>query len=179
MVVFRSSLFPKVVGKFMAHESDNITTNATVSVKWYNPNKGFGFVEPDSGGGDAFLHASVVTDAGHRSLDEGDILICDIADGPRGPQVVAIHKVDKSSQPPAGRPGSGGGTGTVIEGVVKFFDAAKGFGFILPDGGGQDVFISARTLTRSGVSGLEADQRVRVTTRQGPKGPMAEDVKII
>jgi CspA family cold shock protein len=180
MVVVPSSLFPKVVGKLMAHESDDIATNATVSVKWYNPNKGFGFVEPDSGGVDAFLHASVVTDAGHRSLDEGDVLICDIADGPRGPQVVAIHRVEKSAQPPAGRPGlGGGGAGEVVEGVVKFFDAAKGFGFILPDGGGQDVFISARTLTRSGVGGLEADQRVRVTTRQGPKGPMAEEVTLL
>lgn len=164
----------------MAHESDDITTDVTASVKWYNSNKGFGFVQPDGGGGDAFLHASVVTEAGHRSLGEGDVLTCDIAAGPRGPQVVAIHKIERASQPSRDRPGPRHDMpGETVEGVVKFFDAAKGFGFILPDGGGKDVFISARTLTRCGLGGLEADQRVRVTTRIGQKGPMAEDVTLI
>ena len=164
----------------MAHESDDITTDVTASVKWYNPNKGFGFVQPDGGGGDAFLHASVMAQAGYQDLGEGDILTCDIAVGPRGPQVVAIHKIEQSTQPKRDwqEPGNSS-PGEVIEGIVKFFDAAKGFGFILPDGGGQDVFISARTLARCGLGGLEADQRVRVATRIGQRGPMAEDVTLI
>ena len=66
-----------------------------------------------------------------------------------------------------------------VSGTVKFFNTQKGFGFIAPEDGGKDIFISARTLTRSGLGGLEADQRVRVTTRLGQKGPMAEDVTLI
>jgi len=62
---------------------------------------------------------------------------------------------------------------------VKFFDAGKGFGFVTPDGGGKDVFVSARILTKAGIGTLETDQRVRVSTRMGPKGPMAEDVTLI
>ena len=165
----------------MAHGSDDVTTDVTASVKWYNPTKGFGFVQPDSGGGDAFLHASVVAMTGHQALGEGDVLTCDIAAGPRGPQVVAIHQVERSSQPPPrdwSSP-SNDPDGEIVEGVVKFFDAAKGFGFILPDDGGKDIFISARTLTRCGLTGLEADQRVKVVTRIGHKGPMAEEVTLI
>ncbi|MEM7023184.1 MAG: cold shock domain-containing protein [Pseudomonadota bacterium] len=74
---------------------------------------------------------------------------------------------------------SGGGEGEVLEGVVKFFNHEKGFGFIIPDDGGKDVFVSARTLNRAGIDGLEAQQRVRVTTRLGQKGPMAESVELL
>lgn len=165
----------------MAHELDDVATDVTASVKWYNPTKGFGFVQPEIGGGDAFLHASVVALTGHQTLGEGDILTCDIASGPRGPQVVAIHQVERSNQTPPRdwTSPSDDAADEIVEGVVKFFDAAKGFGFILPDGGGKDIFISSRTLTRCGLTGLEADQRVKVVVRIGQKGPMAEEVTLI
>ena len=166
----------------MPQDFDDVTTNVTAQVKWYNPNKGFGFVQPADGGGDAFLHASVLGQSGYQDLGEGDTLTCDIAPGPRGPQVVAIHRVEPSEQPRGGGWSRGGFDDRpmeTVEGTVKFFDAAKGFGFVTPDGGGKDVFVSARILTKAGLGTLESDQRVRVTTRLGPKGPMAEDVTLI
>jgi len=168
-------------GRIMAPEFDNVISNITAQVKWYNPNKGFGFVQPAEGGGDAFLHASVLGQAGYQDLGEGDVLTCDIAPGPRGPQVVVIHSVERSQQPSEGAWSRGGHDGPMetIEGTVKFFDAGKGFGFVKPDDGGKDVFVSARILTRVGIGALEPDQRVRVSTRLGPKGPMAEDLTII
>lgn len=158
--------------------------NVAAQVKWYNPNKGFGFVQPSDGGGDAFLHASVLGQAGYQELGEGDTITCDIAPGPRGPQVVAIHSVERSEQPRNSWsrdtwPRDGDRPAETVEGTVKFFDAAKGFGFVTPDGGGKDVFVSARVLTRTGLNTLETDQHVRVTTRMGPKGPMAEEVTLI
>ena len=155
------------------------SNDVTAQVKWYNPNKGFGFVQPADGGGDAFLHASVLGQAGYQELGEGDSIICDIAAGPRGPQVVAIHSVERSEQPRDTWSRGDDRPAETVEGTVKFFDAAKGFGFVTPDGGGKDVFVSARVLTRTGLNMLESDQRVRVTTRLGPKGPMAEDVTLI
>jgi CspA family cold shock protein len=164
----------------MAHDSDELTTDVTAHVKWYNPNKGFGFVQPGDGAGDAFLHASVLGQAGHQDLGEGDVLRCDIAPGPRGPQVVAIHHVERVGKPRGSwQPADDQSPGEIVEGTVKFFDASKGFGFITPDGGGKDIFVSVRTLTRSGIGTLESDQRVRVTTRLGQKGPMAEDLALI
>ncbi|MGI9490735.1 MAG: cold-shock protein [Geminicoccaceae bacterium] len=164
----------------MPQDFNDVTANVGAQVKWYNPNKGFGFVQPADGGGDAFLHASVLGQAGYQELGEGDRITCDIAPGPRGPQVVAIHGVERSEQPrDAWSRGGQDQPGEIVEGTVKFFDAAKGFGFVTPDGGGKDVFVSARILTKAGLAMLESDQRVRVTTRLGPKGPMAEDVMLI
>jgi CspA family cold shock protein len=90
--------------------------------------------------------------------------------------------------PPRGGSGGGGGfsggdrggpPGTSVQGTVKFFDAAKGYGFITPDDGGKDVFVSARTLGRVGLTTLENNQRVKMLVRQGQKGPMADQVELI
>src|SRR5690349_5736173 len=74
-------------------------THVRATVKWYNPSKGFGFATPDNGSADAFLHVSVVEQAGLQGLDEGAILVCDLADGPKGPQVSTIHGVEAGSAP--------------------------------------------------------------------------------
>lgn len=78
-----------------------------------------------------------------------------------------------------GGPGAGGGGGTPVEGTVKFFDAGKGYGFVTPDDGGKDVFISARTLGRVGLTTLENNQRVKIVVRMGQKGPMADSVEVL
>ena len=146
-------------------------------VKWFNPTKGFGFVRPDDGSPDAFLHISVVEQAGHSSLQEGAKLVCDLSEGRKGPQVAAIHRVEAPS--PGSAPAGSGMSGGQIEGTVKFFNPEKGFGFVSPDDGSKDVFISARTLERTGLFTLEPNQRVRMTTRMGQKGPMADSLVII
>jgi cold shock CspA family protein/arsenate reductase-like glutaredoxin family protein len=64
-------------------------------------------------------------------------------------------------------------------GTVKFFNAAKGFGFITPDEHGKEVFLPAASVTSSGISGLTAGQRVSFETRPDTKGPKAVDLKII
>ncbi len=66
-----------------------------------------------------------------------------------------------------------------MEGTVKFYNHEKGFGFVVPDGGGKDVFVSARVLAHAGIQVLNPDQRVRMMTRMGQKGPMADSVEII
>ena len=79
--------------------SEPYRTGVSALVKWYNPTKGFGFVQPEDGSPDAFLHASLVAQAGHDDLPEGTALVCDIAEGPRGPQVAAIQSVEPPSEP--------------------------------------------------------------------------------
>jgi len=176
-----------MVNRRTPHMSEPYRTGVTALVKWYNPIKGFGFVQPEDGSPDAFLHASLVTQTGHDELPEGTAVVCDIAQGPRGAQVAAILSVEPPTEPvlrarPQGRPAGAGlaaGETGVAEGVVKFFNHEKGFGFMIPDDGGKDVFISARTLSRAGIESLEAQQRVRVVTRSGQKGPMAESVELL
>ena len=147
-------------------------------VKWFNPIKGFGFVQPSDGSPDAFLHISVVEQVGHRDLPEGTTITCNIAEGRKGPQVAEIVRVDQIAAAQA-RSSAPAAMGATVEGTVKFFNPEKGFGFVTPDDGGKDVFVSARTLERIGLHSLEANQRVRLTTRMGQKGPMAEGVEIV
>ena len=72
-----------------------------------------------------------------------------------------------------------GPSGPMVEGKVKFFNDQKGFGFVMPDGGGGDVYVHASALRRSGLSVLEPEQRVRFSTRQGMKGVEVDRVEVI
>lgn len=160
--------------------SNPLQTGVTATVKWFNTSKGFGFVAPQDGSSDAFLHISVVQRAGLNAIAQGAVIVCDLEAGPKGPQVSTILSVDNSDAVEGGGGGMGGGDDdAIIEGVVKFFSADKGFGFVTPDSGGKDVFIGIGSLNRSGLQALESGQRVRLNTRMGKKGPMAEEVEVI
>jgi CspA family cold shock protein len=67
------------------------------TVKWYNSDKGFGFVQLADGSGDAFLHVSVVERCGHGSVPPGATLEVRAGPGPKGPQVTEILSVDTST----------------------------------------------------------------------------------
>ncbi len=160
------------------HDQQEITHHEiTAVVKWFNPTKGFGFVQPTDGSPDAFMHVSVVERSGHNSLPQGATIVCDLCAGQKGPQVAAVHRV--ASMPEAPPPHDEGGEASEVDGTVKFYNGEKGFGFVVPDGGGKDVFVSARVLERAGIRDLEPDQRLRMMTRMGQKGPMADSVELI
>ncbi len=61
-------------------------------------------------------------------------------------------------------------------GTVKWFDAAKGFGFITPEDGSKDIFVHHSAITGSGYKSLDEGQRVQYSVQDGPKGPSAADV---
>ena len=66
-----------------------------------------------------------------------------------------------------------------LEGAVKWFEPEKGYGFISPDGGGKDVFMHITALRRSGITGLDPGQRVRVEVVEGKKGLEADRITLI
>ena len=158
-------------------QAESAKSGVTAKVKWFNPAKGFGFVAPDDGTSDAFLHVSVVQRAGLRTLRQGATIICDLTDGPRGPQVSIIDRVDDSTvaddMPPAD------GDESVLEGEIKFFAVDKGYGFGMPISGGADVFIGIGALQRSNLDRLESGQQVRMYVRPGKKGPMAVRIEVL
>ncbi len=61
-------------------------------VKWFNAEKGFGFITPDEGGADVFAHFSAIQGSGYKSLDEGEVVTYDVTEGPKGMQAVNIQK---------------------------------------------------------------------------------------
>jgi len=62
-------------------------------VKWFNPTKGFGFIEREDKEKDVFVHMSAVRDAGMNGLDEGQAMTFEIEEGPKGPNAVNLQKV--------------------------------------------------------------------------------------
>jgi CspA family cold shock protein len=159
------------------------------TVKWYNPDKGFGFVSLDNGSGDAFLHVSVVERHGGASVPPGATLEVRAGAGPKGSQVTEIISIDTTTalqeQPRRPRPErpayqpSADRTTVEETGTVKWYNAMKGFGFVGPDRGGKDIFVHASALERSGIMGLAEGQRVTVDVADGQKGPEAVSLRLI
>ena len=180
---------------------------STAVVKWFNAEKGFGFVEMTDGGGDVFLHASVLTRMGVTAVNPGATLKVRTGQGQKGPQVTEVTEVDESTAgaapppraprmaerggygAPSGSYGNGGvgaprrgfdspaQSGPEQPGTVKWYNVSKGFGFIAPEDGGKDVFVHASALRRAGLTELAEGQRVTIQITQGQKGPEAASIR--
>ncbi|MFE9235155.1 cold-shock protein [Cellulosimicrobium funkei] len=168
------------------------------TVSWYDDVKGFGFVAPDGGGDDVFVHVSALG-RGLTELAEGARVTYDVVEGDKGPNARNVQLVGGSGRPgpdrgrpgsdrgrpgsDRGRPGSdrgrpaSGGRVRGGEGTVARYDADRGFGFITPDAGGEDLFVHV-SVVRGGEE-LEEGDRVRFKIRQSDRGPQADGVELI
>lgn len=151
-------------------------------VKWLVPAEGYGFLEPEDGGADIFCHAAVVEAAGHTTLPQGAAVTCEVVQGEKGPQVSRIVDVDVAAAREDGRgqgalPGpawtdrEAAGLALEVPGRVKFYDSVRGFGFVVPDDGGTEVFVHGSALSRSGHEDLQPGQRVSVWGEDARRGP--------
>jgi cold shock protein len=61
------------------------------TVKWFNADKGYGFIAPDDGSGDVFVHFSAIESSGYRSLEENQKVEYSVTQGPKGPQAAQVH----------------------------------------------------------------------------------------
>jgi len=136
------------------------------TVSWYEPSKGYGFITPDGGGAEIFLHSSAIVGGG--VVSEGQRVAFLVVPGEKGPQ--ADHLLPLAA---AAKPASDGADGT-----VSWYDADKGFGFVTPEAGGADVFVHVRSLG-GGLTELSEGDRVTFETVPGDKGPQGRDVRIV
>jgi CspA family cold shock protein len=163
--------------------TQSVSDGADGTVSWYDDTKGFGFIAPDSGGEDVFVHVRALG-PGLTELAEGARVTFDVVDGDKGPNARNVRLVRGSGRVGAttdrgrpSRPAASGGPVRGGEGTVARYDADRGFGFITPDAGGTDLFVHVSVVRGDEV--LEEGDRVRFKVRQSDRGPQADSVELL
>jgi CspA family cold shock protein len=151
-------------------DEPNITKSVTGRVKWFNQFKGYGFVEVDGIFEDVFLHFSVIDQSGIKHVNNGDVILCDVAASNKGYQVTAIVELIQSNKYE-----TRDSTAEEVMATMKWFNPSKGFGFAQLDSG-EDVFIHANLLKKYKIETIEHNKRIRMSIRHTNFGYEAVDL---
>jgi CspA family cold shock protein len=174
----------------LPHDEETLL-RLTGTVKWFDATRGFGFIVSDGAKGDILVHFSVLKEHDRRSLPEGALVECLVAEQERGLQARRVISIDlsKAVVPELGRnaaalsdridPAALLDEAGAFEPVrVKWFNRLRGYGFLVREGDdSQDIFVHMETVRRGGLNDLIPEQPLRARIAVGRKGPLAVEVE--
>ena len=144
------------------------------TVKWFNSQKGFGFITPEAGGEDLFVHQSAILAEGFRTLTENEKVSFTVVEengkqkaidvqAPGGGYVKGDSQRRRNMTPRKWPDGVAPSEGKQV-GQVKWFNSEKGFGFIAPNSGGEDLFVHQSAVHAPGFRSLMEGEEVEFKT---------------
>lgn len=165
---------------------NEIQNNIQGRVKWFNAAKGFGFVVSDQPGPDILIHINVLRAFGHNTITEGARIELVAQESPRGLQATEVVSITPTEDPDYHEPHYAPPTHAVNAATtagqfeparIKWFDKARGFGFVTIFGSTSDVFVHMETLRQCHISDLQAGEAVAVRVAEGPRGKMVAEIR--
>lgn len=152
-------------------------------VKWFDVGRGFGFIIPDNGLPDILLHYSCLKRDGFEAPLEGTRVACEVVARQKGYQCLRVISVDQSTaihpvERRARTHNEVSATTGWVRARVKWFNRAKGFGFVTEGEGLGDIFVHMEVMRKTGVAELIPEQWVYVRYGDSPKGKMAAEVRM-
>ncbi len=152
-------------------------------VKWFDVGRGYGFIIPDNGLPDILVHLSCLKRDGFEAPLEGTRIACEVVARQKGYQCLRVLSVDQSTAiHPVERRSRAHNTVNPASGwvraKVKWFNRARGFGFLSEGDGKGDIFVHMEIMRKTAIAELIPDQWVYVRYGDSNKGKMAAEIRM-